>query len=226
MYLVFCIHWHYHVTNVLKLEFKHYVSAIREDRTRGGRSSYGGASPQVRTKPPPKTRTPSSKQGQTRRLNYDSPVTPSKNQQTEVESPSENKEPDMTSVVTMTVEEDTRQQKVLEDLLAVEVLMADDEEEQSCCNGKLTADDADIFTSLLHFADHSLYKIVRWARNLPDFAKISVSVTVVGKVIVTSLCNSQYIWLILHASIWHYIMSYFPIKSTYKGNWKLHNMIM
>ena len=63
----------------------------------------------------------------------------------------------------------------LEDLLAVETLMAEDDEEQDCCYGKLRDGDDDLFGSLLHLADHCLYRIVRWARNLPDFANVSVS---------------------------------------------------
>ncbi len=68
--------------------------------------------------------------------------------------------------------------QLLEDLMAVESLMLD-EEEQPCCEGKMTADDQTPFASLLHIADHCLYKIVRWARNLPDFATVTVSVTYV-----------------------------------------------
>ena len=63
---------------------------------------------------------------------------------------------------------------VLDDLMAVESLMNDDEDEQLCCEGRLLDGDPDPFGSLLHFADHCLYKIVRWARNLPDFANVTV----------------------------------------------------
>ena len=54
--------------------------------------------------------------------------------------------------------------------------MAEDDEEQECCFGKLRSGDEDLFGSLLHLADHCLYRIVRWARNLPDFANVSVSI--------------------------------------------------
>ena len=65
--------------------------------------------------------------------------------------------------------------QLLEDLTAVESLMMEEEEEQACCAGKLLAGDTKMFGSLLHIADHCLYRIVRWARNLPDFANVSVS---------------------------------------------------
>ena len=63
---------------------------------------------------------------------------------------------------------------VLEDMKAVESVMNEDELEQDCCRGKFQEGDDNLFVSLLHFADHCLYKIVRWARNLPDFASVSV----------------------------------------------------
>ena len=65
--------------------------------------------------------------------------------------------------------------QVLEDLIAVESLMTEEEGEQGCCEGKLREGDTDLFASLLHISDHCLYKIVRWARNLPDFSNVSVS---------------------------------------------------
>ena len=65
--------------------------------------------------------------------------------------------------------------QILDDLMAVESLLAEDDEEQACCEGKFAEDDPNLFASLLHLADHCLYKIVRWARNLPDFPSVSVS---------------------------------------------------
>ncbi len=52
--------------------------------------------------------------------------------------------------------------------------MTEEEAEDSCCEGKLREGDTDLFASLLHIADHCLYKIVKWARNLRDFSNISV----------------------------------------------------
>ena len=64
--------------------------------------------------------------------------------------------------------------------MAVESLMLDSEGEEACCEGKLSEGDTNVFASLLHVADHCLYKIVRWARNLPHFGNVSVSLTDVG----------------------------------------------
>ena len=61
--------------------------------------------------------------------------------------------------------------------MAVESLMLDSEGEEACCEGKLSEGDTNVFASLLHVADHCLYKIVRWARNLPHFGNVSVSVS-------------------------------------------------
>jgi hypothetical protein len=69
-----------------------------------------------------------------------------------------------------------RTPQLLDDLTAIETVMLEDEQQQAdCCVDKLTPGDTDTFASLLHFADHCLYKIVRWARNLPDFSGVSVS---------------------------------------------------
>ena len=62
----------------------------------------------------------------------------------------------------------------MSDLLAAESLMDEEESTSRCCEGRLTSDDTDPFASLLHLTDHCLYRIVRWARNRPDFANISV----------------------------------------------------
>ena len=62
----------------------------------------------------------------------------------------------------------------MSDLLAAESLMDEEETTSRCCEGRLTSDDADPFASVLHLTDHCLYRIVRWARNRPDFANISV----------------------------------------------------
>jgi len=62
----------------------------------------------------------------------------------------------------------------MSDLLAAESLMDEEETTARCCEGRLTSDDPDPFASVLHLTDHCLYRIVRWARNRPDFANISV----------------------------------------------------
>ncbi len=66
--------------------------------------------------------------------------------------------------------------QILEDLIAMESLMTEEEGEKKCCEGLLREGDPKMFESLLHVSDHCLHKIVRWARNLPDFSSVSVSV--------------------------------------------------
>ncbi len=61
--------------------------------------------------------------------------------------------------------------------------MTEEEGEQSCCEGKLREGDTDLFASVLHIADHCLYKIVRWARNLPDFANVTVSIATFSSIL-------------------------------------------
>lgn len=59
--------------------------------------------------------------------------------------------------------------------MAMDSLMYEEETEMpACCEGKMCDGDTELFASLLHFADHCLYRIVRWARNLPDFATVAV----------------------------------------------------
>lgn len=62
----------------------------------------------------------------------------------------------------------------LADLLVAESLMQEDEVLPRCCESRLTDSDPDPFGSILHLTDHCLYRIVRWARNRPDFANVSV----------------------------------------------------
>lgn len=59
--------------------------------------------------------------------------------------------------------------------MALDSLMYEEEVEMpACCEGKMCEGDTEPFASLLHFADHCLYRIVRWARNLPDFSTVAV----------------------------------------------------
>ena len=89
--------------------------------------------------------------------------------------------------------------QLLEDLMAVESLMHDNEEEEECCEGKLSESDTNLFASLLHIADHCLYKIVRWARNLPHFGNISVSEQNVATLCAVHACVCA--WAFVHARV-------------------------
>lgn len=63
--------------------------------------------------------------------------------------------------------------QVLEDLLAAECLVED--EENAEIENQVSLSSSDPFESLFRLIDHCLYKIVRWARNQRDFANIMVS---------------------------------------------------
>ena len=73
--------------------------------------------------------------------------------------------------------------KMLTDLLSVERIMTEDDIPEGgdmskvpvCCEDKLVGDDPNMFSSLLHLADHCLYAVVRWARSLPYFVNVPVS---------------------------------------------------
>ena len=143
---------------------------------RGGRSSYDGCSPHrtVKIKEPRPRASPASSHSAARAQNnatasplvIPAAVTDPGSTPKLLQAP---KQLDLSAIQPQTP-------SLLEDLMAVESLMTEEEEEQACCEGKMAEGDDNLFGSLLHFADHCLYKIVRWARNLPDFASISVRI--------------------------------------------------
>ena len=177
------------------------VSAIRQDRMRGGRSSYSGCSPHGRaaaghTPSPPSHVKSSSSSSATHKY---STTASSRVIHTNSDLMSGGDYPHKVhiadNIVTVINTNETdcgtstsglqdynpesvqpQTPQVLDDLVTLESLMNEDDGEQECCKGKLRAGDTDLFGSLLHIADHCLYRIVRWARNLPQFADISVSI--------------------------------------------------
>ena len=56
------------------------------------------------------------------------------------------------------------------DIMNLESLLSEDDDEDIGLDTE-----ENLYTALLQIADQRLYKIVRWARSLPDFAVISVS---------------------------------------------------
>lgn len=152
--------------------------AIRPDRTRGGRSSYEGCYARASTAdadrvvqasvssssqsipvkhsangnaatPRPSKRMPQSSSSSDRLISVPRPDKPSS--------------PGRVAALPQT----------LEDLLAAEALMDNDEDEE--LESRLSLQSGDPFKSLFHLIDHCLYKIVRWARNQPDFSRVQVS---------------------------------------------------
>lgn len=143
------------VDNVLYL-LSSLCSAIRHDRTRGGRSSYGGSSPFEE----PKKKRPI-KIIQPRR-----PSNPPSGESTLVSVLSGNSQNNDGPFVP----------QILTDIMNLESLMCDDDIPANISVDDFSLSNPNVFMTLLQLCELKLYKIVRWARNLPYFANISVSV--------------------------------------------------
>lgn len=63
--------------------------------------------------------------------------------------------------------------QILTDIMNLESLLCDDDIPQEIGADKLNMSDPSVFLTFLQLAELKLYKIVRWARNLPYFANIS-----------------------------------------------------
>ncbi|KAL4219474.1 c4 zinc finger protein [Mactra antiquata] len=128
------------------------LEAIRQDRTRGGRSSYGGSSPlEEKKKRPikiiqrrPSQQSPSSESALASVLN------------------SGTSRPEKPFVP-----------QILTDIMNLESLLCDDDIPTSMSAEDFTMSNPNVFLTLLQLCELKLYKIVRWARNLPYFANIS-----------------------------------------------------
>ncbi|OWF54666.1 nuclear hormone receptor FTZ-F1 beta-like [Mizuhopecten yessoensis] len=162
------------------------LEAIRHDRMRGGRSSYDGCSPHGRPKvypleltsiPKPQRRTPSSHRK----------VAPSANQGNQslenvhVTLPTGE---DISGSQLMailnrngkSVPEETVKPFVphlLTEIMNVESYLCDDENQADFPADRLSENDPTFMLSLLQLAELRLYKLVRWARNLPQFSAIA-----------------------------------------------------
>ena len=150
---------------VLKL-----YSAIRLDRTRGGRSNYEGSFTHLQSeKIGFHTSSPSSAgvAGTKRTVNG----TP---KSTKVPFSSLTPTCFNSNMPNLVARKPASIPKILEKLVSIESVMKEESDDSQCCLNKLTDADDDKFDSLLHLADHCLYKIVRWARSHPDFAHITV----------------------------------------------------
>lgn len=68
---------------------------------------------------------------------------------------------------------------ILQQVLALESFYEESSDSpMPCCVDKLTACDKHKFSSMLHITEHRLYQIVRWARHLPNFLSVKVSVRI------------------------------------------------
>ncbi|XP_053380899.1 estrogen receptor-like [Mercenaria mercenaria] len=125
------------------------LEAIRQDRTRGGRSSYGGSSPFEEKKRRPIKIVP-------RRTSYQS-------------------ESALASVLNAGAvrPEKPYVPQILTDIMNLESLLCDDDIPSSISAEDFSISNPNVFLTLLQLCELKLYKIVRWARNLPYFANIS-----------------------------------------------------
>ncbi|XP_052790041.1 nuclear hormone receptor FTZ-F1 beta-like [Mya arenaria] len=130
------------------------LEAIRMDRTRGGRSSYSGSSPseEPKRKRPIKivpNRRPSSQSGEATQ----SPLMRSGPNQCEIEL----------RVIP----------GVLTDIMSLESILNEDDIPANISVDDFSLSNPSVFMTLLQLCELKLYKIVRWARNLPYFANVS-----------------------------------------------------
>lgn len=149
-------------------------SAVRLDRTRGGRSCYDGCSPHGRpsktfldkkiTPKPKKLQPDYIKQLHTMELKLPSGGTISGSQLVNALQRTATKP---TEIVTPVVP------PVLTEVMNMESLLSEDET-SSDLPEKLAEGDQNFFLTFLQIAEVRLYKLVRWARNLPQFSAISV----------------------------------------------------
>jgi hypothetical protein len=146
------------------------LEAIRLDRTRGGRSNYEGSFTHLQSeKIGFHTSSPSSSAGvaATKRTVNGTPRS--------AKVPSSSLTPTCfnSNMPNLVARKPASIPKILEKLVSIESVMKEESDDSQCCLNKLTDADDDKFDSLLHLADHCLYKIVRWARSHPDFAHIT-----------------------------------------------------
>lgn len=65
--------------------------------------------------------------------------------------------------------------QILSDIVGMESVLCDDEAEADFPMEKISDTDPNVIMSMLQLAELKLYKLVRWARNLPQFSSIAVS---------------------------------------------------
>lgn len=162
------------------------LEAIRHDRMRGGRSSYDGCSPHGRPKVYPLELTPGQK-AQRRASSSHRKVASSSNH---MNSALENVHvtlptgEDISGSQLMailnrngkTAPEETIKPFVphlLTEIMNVESYLCDDENQADFPADRLSENDPTFMLSLLQLAELRLYKLVRWARNLPQFSSIA-----------------------------------------------------
>lgn len=153
------------------------LEAIRPDRTRGGRSSYDGCSPHGKPRPSPMQRKKragtsdiddQSRMGQAGRIETVIPEEDGKSHRQLVailnhSNAHGQKVPDGAA---------QRVPELLTDIMNLEPLLADDDIPQEAAIDE-TQGQQPLYDYLMQLTELRLYKLVRWARNLPQFGAIS-----------------------------------------------------
>ncbi|KAH3801826.1 nuclear hormone receptor FTZ-F1 beta-like [Dreissena polymorpha] len=130
------------------------LEAIRQDRTRGGRSSYGGSSPHDE----PKKKRPIKIIPQPR------------------PSPAQSSESTLANVLNSSTSQGDRAPivpPILAEIMSLESFLSDDDLPDNISMEDFSLANPGVFVNLLQLCELKLYKIVRWARNLSYFANVS-----------------------------------------------------
>ncbi|KAK3087017.1 hypothetical protein FSP39_000379 [Pinctada imbricata] len=159
------------------------TEAIRMDRTRGGRSSYDGCSPHGRPKSLQTAARKVPRTPNTKRMSGSAPeiVLPKNLQNIQVTLPTGE---DISSSQLVAILNRSNKglasqhelpvvPEVLTEIMNLESLLCDEDNANEFPTEKLSDMDPNMFGSLLQLAEIKLYKLVRWARNLPQFSAIA-----------------------------------------------------
>lgn len=90
--------------------------------------------------------------------------------------------------------------QILSDIVGMESVLCDDEAEADFPMEKISDTDPNVIMSMLQLAELKLYKLVRWARNLPQFSSIAVS-CVIGYPCCIQQRNYMYIIVFIYIFI-------------------------
>ncbi|KAK7094708.1 nuclear hormone receptor FTZ-F1 beta-like isoform X2 [Littorina saxatilis] len=156
------------------------LEAIRQDRTRGGRSSYDGCSPHGKPRPSPlqrKVKRPSVGTSDEDSKVVAAPVLPGVDLFTAGEEGRSHRQ--LVAILNHSRPgqqapdgEGQRVPELLTDIMNLEALLADDDIPQEGAAEDPNSEQA-FYNYLMQLTELRLYKLVRWARNLPQFGAIS-----------------------------------------------------
>ena len=65
--------------------------------------------------------------------------------------------------------------RLLTEVMNLEPQMSEDGDMEPCCEPLLTESDHDPAAAILHLAEHRLYRLIHWARQLPNFSAIETN---------------------------------------------------